>query len=377
MAPRAARLWLYVFIVSTVVVFRAKAITDVDPTLLKPDSHETIVDEKEDSNPSKKSLAEKHDNSISYNFANYRTANRPVDTVSQKLEPSGGSVNKYLSKNAVQSKAAQNEAMQSNTATTNNEPFAKQNNVGSSTINGAGSHTNIDSTNGGVNKALAFYESIVANAKKVAKENRGMKQEGDVEKVKNYAVGIGRETSSTVCESPECKTVAEYVKSSMNETVNPCQDFYEFACGGWKGRNQIPESENEITAFTKLTKKIENATHFLLTQPSQPGESDALTKARKFYYSCMDKEKIEKKGPKPALDFLESIGGWSMCGNKEWNEDKWDVYDVLKKVQSRYYPAPPFFTVEVTNDHLNSTKHLIKVSKWYSKHLKGVQGSFV
>lgn len=169
------------------------------------------------------------------------------------------------------------------------------------------------------------------------------------------------QTTSGVCTSETCRKVAKQISESLNTSADPCEDFYAFSCGGWKAKHDIPSSENEITAFTMLTQEIEKAINELIKEPEQPDESDALKKARKFFKSCMDTETIERLGPDPALKFIKYIGEWALCGNKEWQEESWDVYEILKRLQRNFYPAPPFFTVEVTNDHLNSTKHLIKV----------------
>lgn len=369
----------------------------MDPTLLKPDTHEAIIDEKDDAQPAKKSGPSKKDNEVSFKYFNYHVANRVGSTANSAINakniaaPSVTVAASQNKQNPLQGVLADNtqkadarttaQSMYNNAASSGSTANAMYNKAGSSeqgkavenaqnnalnnmktnTPNGAGFQRRVDSNNS-VEKALAFYESILANAKKnAAKDNRGMKAETQEEKQKNYADGIEDDGSTNVCSSEECVTVGKYIKEAMNQSADPCEDFYTFACGGWKKRNDIPESENEITAFTKLTKKIENATHTLLTAPVQADESEALVKARKFFYSCMNTTKIEADGPKPALDFIKTIGGWSMCGNKEWNSKSWDIYDVLKNVQSKYYPAPPFFTVEVTNDHLNSTRHLIKV----------------
>jgi len=77
----------------------------------------------------------------------------------------------------------------------------------------------------------------------------------------------------------------------------------------------------------------------------------------------MDEKQIETLGAKPVLDFIHQIGSWNICQDGSWNKSSWDIHEVLQRLQSSYYPAPPFFSVEVTNDHLNSTKHLIKVDQ--------------
>ena len=120
---------------------------------------------------------------------------------------------------------------------------------------------------------------------------------------------------------------------------------------------------NEITSFTVLSKEIEVEIHDSLNEPPKEGESNALQKARDFFASCMNTTKIEELGAKPGSDFIAEFG-WPICPDDKWGKKnkKWDVYAKLEKLQRQFYPAPPFFTVEVTHDHLNSTKHLIKVS---------------
>ena len=172
---------------------------------------------------------------------------------------------------------------------------------------------------------------------------------------------------SGICQTPECVKVAEYVKNSIDSTANPCDDFFTFCCGGWIRRNPIPKSYNDYSTFTKLSKVIESELQSLLQASSMSHddgpENEALVKTKDFYRSCMDDPEIERLGPKPMLDFIRQIGSWSICEDGSWNKSSWDIHKVLQHLQSTYYPAPPFFSVEVTNDHLNSTKHLIKVSE--------------
>ncbi len=173
-------------------------------------------------------------------------------------------------------------------------------------------------------------------------------------------------SGANTCQSYECSTVAEYIKESIDPTVNPCDDFFTFCCGGWIRRNPIPKSYNDYSTFTKLSKVIEGEIRDLLQASNMSHDgprNEALFKTRDFYLSCMDDKQIETLGPRPMLDFIEQIGSWSICEDGSWNKSSWDIHKVLQHLQSTYYPAPPFFSVEVTNDHLNSTRHLIKASR--------------
>ena len=46
-------------------------------------------------------------------------------------------------------------------------------------------------------------------------------------------------------------TAAVYL-SNMNRSVDPCENFYEYSCGGWKTKNIIAEDETSVSAFGKL-----------------------------------------------------------------------------------------------------------------------------
>lgn len=43
---------------------------------------------------------------------------------------------------------------------------------------------------------------------------------------------------------------------AMDETADPCEDFQQFACGGWTEKNAIPWGHGEISHFHKLTGRI-------------------------------------------------------------------------------------------------------------------------
>lgn len=45
---------------------------------------------------------------------------------------------------------------------------------------------------------------------------------------------------------------AASLMEAMDPTVDPCQDFYQFACGGWLRKNTIPATNSGWNQFTVL-----------------------------------------------------------------------------------------------------------------------------
>ena len=46
------------------------------------------------------------------------------------------------------------------------------------------------------------------------------------------------------CLTEKCIHTASYMLSSMNQNANPCENFYEFACGRWVLSNPIPDGRS-------------------------------------------------------------------------------------------------------------------------------------
>jgi len=43
---------------------------------------------------------------------------------------------------------------------------------------------------------------------------------------------------------------------AMDQNVEPCKDFFQFACGGWIEKNRIPDGRGSISSFGVLSEQI-------------------------------------------------------------------------------------------------------------------------
>lgn len=55
-----------------------------------------------------------------------------------------------------------------------------------------------------------------------------------------------------LCLTEPCITVASAVMGALDRSVDPCHDFYNFACGGWVKSNPLPEGKSRWGPFSNL-----------------------------------------------------------------------------------------------------------------------------
>jgi predicted metalloendopeptidase len=96
----------------------------------------------------------------------------------------------------------------------------------------------------------------------------------------------------------------------MDKSIDPCVDFYRYACGNWMKNNPVPPDKSRWGRFDELYDNNIYVLRELLVQAQQPGNSTPTQKkVGDFYASCMDEATIESKGTTPLQPDLARIEG--------------------------------------------------------------------
>src|SRR5215831_10214119 len=98
---------------------------------------------------------------------------------------------------------------------------------------------------------------------------------------------------------------------SMDRSVDPCVDFYQYSCGGWKKRNPIPPDETSWSVYAKLYQDNLNFLRSILEEAARnPGGDPVTQKIGDFYGACMDESAVERRGlsaVEPDLDLIAQL----------------------------------------------------------------------
>ncbi|KAI6184380.1 Phosphate-regulating neutral endopeptidase [Aphelenchoides bicaudatus] len=152
------------------------------------------------------------------------------------------------------------------------------------------------------------------------------------------------------------KNAAELLRGSLNESVDPCDSFFDFSCGGWISENPIPRDRSYYDRYTKLSEQISKQVKALYDDPT-PSTSLSINKLKNFYHVCMNTTFLNEVKTDVLLNNLEAVGYWPIIHGAKWDPKKFDLTEAL--IRMARIRALDVFFASYGNVDLNNVSRLL------------------
>lgn len=150
-----------------------------------------------------------------------------------------------------------------------------------------------------------------------------------------------------VCLTPECVNVASDIIRSLDQSADPCQDFWQYSCGGWIKTHEIPDDKVSYNTFSVLAEQNDNVIKKALTS-STTDQAVSIGHASTLYKLCMDTDAIDQRGVDPLQSELQALD-WKTTGS------------TVTKVVAEMHKGglAPLFNPYIGQDDKNSSRNVL------------------
>src|SRR5437667_3810146 len=152
---------------------------------------------------------------------------------------------------------------------------------------------------------------------------------------------------------------------NIDKSVDPCVDFYQYACGNWLKKTEIPSDQTEWISFTELYERNLVTLRNILEKAAAggPGRNAIDQKIGDYYGACMDEKSVDAKGLDPLKPELDRIAA---------AKDKTALIDAIARVHLigpnplfNFYSSPDLHNADMVIAYIDQGGLTLPDRKYY------------
>jgi putative endopeptidase len=113
--------------------------------------------------------------------------------------------------------------------------------------------------------------------------------------------------SLATAQSTPAKLTEGFDAKAIDNSANPCQNFYQYACGNWLKNNPVPSDQSAWGRFSELDERNRYTLRDILEKAAATPNGPVAKQLGDYFGTCMDEKTIDAKGAQPLKPELDRI----------------------------------------------------------------------
>ncbi|KAF6037920.1 ECE2 [Bugula neritina] len=166
-------------------------------------------------------------------------------------------------------------------------------------------------------------------------------------------------SKTDVCLTPTCIQTANRMNQNMDTSAAPCDNFYQYACGGWEQLNRLPYyATASWSVVDDISGDVLDFFREKLEMPITSSSFEPEVKARTLYYTCMQAEDVDNTGLFEVRQLIDGLGGLSFNVSEPYPD-----FDLTERlIQLMKYKVFPLFQYKIDFHHYQSRTLVLQIT---------------